>query len=442
MSQAPYPGQKVYVVDGSRSPFLKTLGKPGPFTAADMAVATARPLLMRQPFTPDLFNEVILGCVMPGANEANIARVCALHLGCGDATPAWTVQRNCASGLQALDCAAQSISSGRSHLVLAGGVEVMSRAPLIWKDEMVTWLSHWNQAKSMSQKLRVLGCLRLKNMAPIISLLQGLKDPVVGMSMGQTAEQLAWRFGISREQMDEYAVISHQRLAWAKEAGHLDEIETIFDNKGKGWKDDTGLRENSSMEKLAQLRAVFDPPFGHVTAGNSAQITDGCAWLILASEAAVREHQLPIMGRIVSTHWAGVSPKEMGLGPVNAVVPLLQRAGLNIHDIDYWELNEAFAAQVLACRAAWMDKDYCADHFGLEKAFGKIPLSHLNVDGGGISIGHPVGATGARIVLHLLQTLRHTHTRRGVATLCIGGGQGGAMLLETPANPSSEGELA
>ncbi len=430
MSSHAYPGRDIYIVDGSRSPFLKAAGKPGPFTAADLGVATAQPLLLRQPFAARDFDEVILGCVMPGPDEANIARVCSLRLGCGDETPAWTVQRNCASGLQALDCAAQAISSGRSEMVLAGGVEVMSRAPLIWKDGMVEWLADWNRARSLPQKLKALTHLKARNLAPIISLLRGLSDPVVGMSMGQTAEQLAWRFDISRREMDEYAVNSHKRLAAAQESGRLGEIEAVFDARGKAWDHDTGLRADSTVEKLAMLQPVFDKPYGNVTAGNSAQITDGCTWLILASEQAVEQHQLPVMGKIIATQWAGVSPREMGLGPAHAIVPLLQETGLGMSDIDYWELNEAFAAQVLACRAALMSDDYCREHFDLEGAFGEIPPDRLNVDGGGISIGHPVGSSGARIVLHLLHTLKETNSTRGVATLCIGGGQGGAMLIE------------
>ena len=420
----------VYFVDGSRSPFLKARGKPGPFKAADLGVSAAKPLLSRQAFSPDQFDQVIAGCVNPGADEANIARVMSLRLGCGDKTTAWTVQRNCASGLQSIDCAIQAITSGQSDLVLAGGVESMSHAPLLWKEEMVAWLADWNRARSIGQKLKVLTTLRLKNMAPVIALLRGLRDPVVGLSMGQTAEKIAHRFGISRQQMDEYAVASHLRLAAAQEAGYLDEIEPVFDKNGEAYEHDDGIRPDSSVEKLAKLKPAFDRKFGNVTAGNSAQITDGAAWVILASEDAVKKYKLPVMGKAIDVQWAGVDPSEMGLGPVHAVVPLLQRNKLAVDDIDYWELNEAFAGQVLACVAAWQDKDYCKEHFNLKSAFGVVPHERLNVDGGGVSLGHPVGASGTRITLHLLQTLKRTKSKYGVATLCIGGGQGGAILLE------------
>ncbi|MGH8475857.1 MAG: hypothetical protein ACRER2_08835, partial [Methylococcales bacterium] len=165
-------------------------------------------------------------------------------------------------------------------------------------------------------------------------------------------------------------------------------------------------------------------------AGNSAQITDGAAWLLLASQSALKKYGLTPLAKIVDSQWAALNPAEMGLGPVHAVVPMLARHYLGPDQVDYWELNEAFAAQVLACLSAWRDDRYCREHFGLRKAFGEVPNERLNIDGGGISLGHPVGASGARIVLHLAKILARTKARRGVATICIGGGQGGAMLIE------------
>ena len=423
-------GHPVYIIDGSRTPFLKARGKPGPFKAAELAIAAAKPLLLRQPFFPTVFDQVILGCVNQGPDETNIARVVSLRLGCGNKVPAWTVQRNCASGLQAIDSAFQSIADGHSNLILAGGTESMSHAPLLWKEAMVTWLGEWNMAKGIGTKFKALSNLRLSQMAPIIGLLRGLRDPVTGLTMGQTAENIAHRFGITRHQMDEYAVTSHSRLVKAQQKGWLEEIEPLFHPNGKTFDNDDGVRPKSSVEKLATLKPVFDRTFGNITAGNSAQITDGAAWVILASEEAVRTHQLPVMGKIIDTQWAGVDPSEMGLGPVHAVVPLLQRNQISPDDIDYWEINEAFAAQVLACQAAWQDKNYCKEHFNLDNTFGSVPHERMNVDGGSIALGHPVGASGARIVLHLLNVLNRTQSNKGIATLCIGGGQGGAILLE------------
>lgn len=423
-------GRNVYVIDGCRTPFLKAGGRPGPFTAADLAVAAGRPLLARQPFAPTDFDEVILGCVGPGVEEANIARIASLRLGCGEATPAWTVARNCASGMQALDSAAANIASNRAELVLAGGTESMSHAPVLFGRQFVTWLAGWARAKTLAGKLKSLAGLKPSSLAPVIGLLKGLTDPVVGLSMGQTAEKIAHRFGVSRAAMDAFALRSHERLAAATDGGFFaDEIVPLFDTDGNSFDTDTGLRRDSSMETLGALKPAFDRPAGRVTAGNSAQITDGCAWLVLAGEQAVERHGLQVRGRLVDCQWAGLDPTEMGLGPVHAGTPLLQRHGFGLGDIDYWEINEAFAGQVLGCLAAWQSDAYCR-RLGLPGALGALNQARLNIDGGGISLGHPVGASGARIVLHALKVLERNAWRRAVATLCIGGGQGGAMLIE------------
>lgn len=422
--------QPVYVIDGARTPFLKARGKPGLFTASDLAVAAGRPLLARQPFGPEVLSEVILGCVMSGPDEANIARVTALRLGISEQVPAWTVQRNCASGMQALDCAALDIATGRASLVLAGGVEAMSHAPVLLSRPLVDWLGDWSQSRDIMSRLRLLGHLRPSHLRPIIGLLRGLTDPVVGLSMGQTAEILASRFAIDRQAMDTYALESHQRLAHAQDEGWLSEITPLFAPNGQLFEYDDGLRRDTSMLQLSKLKPVFDRPYGLVTAGNSAQVTDGACWLLLASEQAVNQYQLPVMGRIVDSQWAALDPAQMGLGPVHAATPLLQRHQLSLNDLDAWELNEAFAAQVLACLAAWEDPNYCHSKLGLDRPLGNLDRKRLNVDGGAIALGHPVGASGARVVLHLLQVLERLNGRRGIATLCVGGGQGGAMLLE------------
>ena len=424
----------VYLVDGNRTPFLKARGKPGPFKHADLGIYASRSLLMRMPFEPDAFDEVIFGSTMPGPDEANIARVVALRLGCGDRVPAYTVHRNCASGMQALDNAAMSIASGRSQLVLAGGIEAMSQAPLLLHPKMVSWLADWWGAKSIGARFKVAGRFRPRLMAPVIALLKGLTDPVVGLNMGQTAEQIAFRFGITRAEMDQFALESHQKLHQAQLDGELPEIVPIYDSNGNVYDLDDGVRPDSSLEKLAKLRPAFDKPYGLVTPGNSAQITDGAAALVMASEAAVKKYNLPILARLVGTEWAALSPAEMGLGPAHAIAPLLKSQSMKIDDVDYWEINEAFAAQVLAVLAALNDKDYCKQQLGLRSVVGKIPPERLNIHGGGVSLGHPVGASGARIVLHLAKVLEQNHAQTGIASLCIGGGQGGAMLIERSAS--------
>ncbi|MGZ5079951.1 MAG: acetyl-CoA C-acetyltransferase [Usitatibacter sp.] len=422
--------RRVYVVEGARTPFLKAKTGLGPFTGSDLAVNAGRALLLRQPFEANAFDEVIVGSAMPSADEANIARVVSLRLGCGEKVPAWTVMRNCASGMQALDSAAVNILAGRSSLVLAGGTDAMSHAPLLYGPAMVNWLAQWYAAKSFGQKAGLAVKFRLANLAPVIAILRGLTDPIVKISMGSTAEIVAERFGITRRMMDEFAVESHRRTAFAQDNGRMTEVEPMYGPDGTVYAADDGVRRDSAVDKLAKLKPVFDRTYGNVTAGNSSQVTDGAAMLILASEDVVSEYGLKPLGRIVDSHWGALDPAEMGLGPVHAITPLLMRYGLAWDDIDAAEINEAFAAQVLGCLAAWESASYCKEHFGLDRAFGRLDRAKLNVDGGAIAIGHPIGASGARVVLHVLKVLERTGGKRGVASLCIGGGQGGAMLVE------------
>ena len=422
--------KKVYVVDGARTPFLKAKGKPGPFSGGDLAVGCACPLLARQKFSPTQFDEVIVGAAMPSADEANIGRVVSLRLGCGDKVPAWTVMRNCASGMQALDSACMNILVGKSNLVLAGGTDAMSHAPLLFGPAMVNWLADWYAAKSFGQRAGVAVKFRPAYLAPVIAILKGLTDPIVKLSMGQTAEIVAKRFGISRQMMDQFAAESHKKVLAGREAGHYGEIEPLIDTNGNVFKEDDGVRTDSTPERLAKLRPVFDKTYGNVTAGNSSQVTDGAAMLILASEAAVEEFGFKPLGAIVDSQWSALDPSEMGLGPVHAITPMLQRCGLGLNDLDALEINEAFAAQALGCLAAWESEAYCKEKLGLDGAFGKMDRAKFNIDGGAIALGHPIGASGARVVLHALKTLERTGGKYAAASLCIGGGQGGAMLLE------------
>ena len=268
-------------------------------------------------------------------------------------------------------------------------------------------------------------------LTPIIGIMKGLTDPMVGLLMGQTAENLAFRFGITRREMDEYAAQSHRRVLAAQKTGHFEgEIVPLFDRDGKLYAVDDGVRDDSTPENLAKLKPFFDRKYGNVTAGNSSQITDGAAWLVLASETAVAKHKLPVLGTIADSEWAGLDPAQMGLGPVHAATPIMKRHGLGLNDLDAWEINEAFAAQVIACLRAWANESYCRSELGLAGAMGVLEMARLNVDGGAIALGHPVGASGTRIVLHLLNVLKRTRAKRGIAAICIGGGLGGAMLVE------------
>ena len=423
--------EPIYIVDGARTPFLKSRNRPGQFSASDLSTAAGRALLMRQPFAPPELDEVILGCAAPSVDEVNIGRVVALRMGCGMKVPGFTVMRNCASGMQAIDSAVNNIRAGRSNLVLAGGVDALSRVPLLYSDAMVLWLANWYAAKTLGQRAALAAKFKVSYLAPVIGIMKGLTDPMVGLLMGQTAENLAFRFGITRREMDEFSATSHRRVLAAQRAGHYEgEVVPLYDGSGKLFAQDDGVREDSTVENLAKLKPFFDRKYGNVTAGNSSQITDGAAWIVIASERAVEKHKLAPLGRLVDSEWAGLDPAEMGLGPVYASTPILRRNDLGVNDVDAWEINEAFAAQVIACERAWQSNDFCTKELGLPAALGALDEGKLNVDGGAIALGHPVGASGARIVLHVLNVLKRTGGRRGMAAICVGGGLGGAMLVE------------
>jgi acetyl-CoA C-acetyltransferase len=422
----------VYIVDGSRTPFIKARGRPGPFTPVDLAVQCGRPLLLRQPFAPDAFDQVILGCVNVIADEMNPARVAALRLGMGDAMTAFTVQINCGSGMQSIDTGYRYIQDGMSDLVFAGGAESLSHSPLVFSRGAVEWYARLNGARDPWSKLMALLGVRPSFFKPVIGLERGLTDPIVQLNMGQTAELVAHLFHISRQQADSYAAESQRRLARAQAEGWLKaEIEPAFARDGMLYDHDDGVRPDSSVESLAKLKPAFERPWGKVTPGNSSQITDGASWVILASEDAVKEHKLQPKAVILDSEWSALDPSIMGLGPVLCSTAILKRHQLALGDIDLWELNEAFAAQVLGCLAAWEDPQFCRSALGLDGAAGSIPRDRLNVDGGAIGVGHPVGASGNRIVLHLVNAMKRLGVKRGIATECIGGGQGGAMLIET-----------
>src|SRR5437867_247171 len=239
--------EPIHVVDGARTPFLKARNRPGPFAASDLAVQAGRELLVRQRFAPTDLDEVILGCASPSPDEVNIGRVVALRMGCGQKVPGWTVMRNCASGMQAIDSAINNIRDGRSNLVLASDVDALSRAPLLFSDAMVLWLANWYAAKTLSQRARLLARLKLGYLAPVIGIMKGLTDPMVGLLMGQTAENLAFRFGITRREMDEFSARSHQRVLAAQKDGHFTgEIVPLFDREGNLYDKDDGVREDST----------------------------------------------------------------------------------------------------------------------------------------------------------------------------------------------------
>jgi acetyl-CoA C-acetyltransferase len=338
--------------------------------------------------------------------------------------------RNCASGLQAIDSAYVNIIAGRSSLVLAGGTDAMSHAPVLFGAKMVNWLGAWYAAKSAGQRAALATRFRPSYLVPVIALLKGLTDPNVKVSMGSTAEIVAARFGITRRMMDEFAVESHRRTAFAQDNGHLAEVEPMYGADGTVYTADDGVRRDSSVEKLAKLKPVFDRKNGSVTAGNSSQVTDGAVALLVMSEARAAALGFTPLGVLAGYAYAGCEPARMGLGPLFAIAKAEAQTGLTLADADLVELNEAFAAQTLAVLKCVRSEEFARAVLRRDQPLGEIPSEKLNVNGGAIALGHPVGATGARLVLTSLKELQRRKAKRALVTLCVGGGQGAALWLE------------
>jgi len=422
----------LFIVDGVRTPFCKMGTALAGTDAVELGRTAASAVLARTGLDPAVIDEVIFGCVGQPAEAANPARVIALRSGVPDHVPAITVHRNCASGFEALTQAAEKIAAGRGNIFLVGGTENMSRYPLLYNEDAKSKYGELARAKTPTQKIGGLLKFRLSDFAPRVTLQLGLSDPVCGCNMGQTAETLARDWRITRNAQDDFALRSHKRAAAARPrlAEEMWPVYPRGSEKPAAVVDDNGVRENQTMEALAKLRPAFEKRAGTVTAGNASQITDGAVALIVMSEEGLRRSGLTPIGRLVEYAYAGCEPQRMGLGPVYAMARVEQRSGLGLKDAELIEINEAFAAQVLACRAAAESAEFGRKHLDRAGALGEIPNEILNVNGGGIALGHPVGASGARLVLTVLKELRRRRARRALVSLCVGGGQGGALWLE------------
>jgi len=414
----------MFILAATRTPFCKMGTALAALTADDLGRSAATALLTQTGIDPAEISEVIFGCVGQPAEAANIARVIALRSGIPQHIPAMTVHRNCASGMEAVTTAHQRIAAGHGDLFLVGGTESMTHVPLLFPHEAALHFSDLNSAKSSSQKLSAAASFNLSDFKPRIGLELGLTDPFSGLIMGDTAEILSREYGITREAQDRFAAESHAKALAHRE--QLDgEICPVFTN-GIAVTRDNGIRTDSTPEKLATLRTIFDGITGSVTAGNSSQITDGAVALLVGTEEAANRLGIEPLGRLAAYAYTGCDPTRMGLGPVHAIAKAKHLSGLTPDDADIIELNEAFAAQVLAVLASL--KNPARHHLDLPAY--DIPLEKLNLRGGAIALGHPVGATGARLILTALSQLQETGGKRALATLCIGGGQGAALYLE------------
>jgi acetyl-CoA acetyltransferase family protein len=421
---------RLVIVDGIRTPFCKAGSELTSMAADELGRIAVNALLTRTGLDPALVDEVIFGCVAQPADATNVARVIALRAGIPEAVPALTVQRNCASGCEAVTLAQEKLRAGRGSVFIVGGTESMSNIPLLFKPSTAEKFGRLNRAKRFSQRLQSLAAFRPSDFQPRVGLLLGLTDPVCGLNMGDTAELLAREYGVTRAAQDEFALKSHQRAIAARDK-LAEEICPAFQVRtAAAVTSDNGPRENQSLEALAKLKPVFDRRTGTVTAGNASQITDGAVALLVMSEQRAAELGFTPLGTLAGYAYAGCDPSRMGLGPAFAIAQAEARTGFTLADADLIELNEAFAAQTLAVLKSAQSGQFARKFLGRDRPLGEIPMEKLNVNGGGIALGHPVGATGARLVLASLKELQRRKAKRALITLCVGGGQGAALWVE------------
>jgi acetyl-CoA acetyltransferase family protein len=426
--------ERIAIIDGVRTPYAKAGGSLARFGADDLGAIAVRELMARTGYDPAKLDECIVGNVAQPADAANVARVVALKAGLPQTLIASTVHRNCASGMEAITTAAAKILSGDGEVMVCAGIESMSNIPLMFGRKMTDLFAALMRAKGTFAKLAVWARFRPSMLTPIVGVQLGLTDPINGLIMGKTAEILAREFAISREAQDAFALESHIRASKATKAGlFAQEIVSVpmppkFEHM---LSEDDGIRHEQTIESLAKLRPYFDKVAGTVTVGNSSQLTDGaCAVLVMPESRAIAEGLKPL-GFLRSYAYAALDGARMGLGPVFATAKVFQRSGLSMKDIQLIEINEAFAAQVIACSKAFASDDFAKRELGLDHALGAIDPKILNVNGGGIALGHPVGSTGARLVTTILKEMKRRKLQRGLASLCIGGGQGAALILES-----------
>jgi acetyl-CoA C-acetyltransferase/acetyl-CoA acyltransferase len=422
---------RLVIIDGVRTPFCKMgtdLARLGP---EDLGRIAVNALLTHTGINPVVIDEVIFGCVGQPADAANVSRVIALRAGVPESVPAVTVHRNCASGMEAFTQAYEKMCAGRGEVFVVGGTESMSQVPLLYTHQAAAKFAKLGRAKTFAQKVSAFLAFRPRDLfAPRVGLQLGLTDPVCGLNMGETAELLAREYEICREKQDAFAVESHARALAAREK-LAEEICPIYPPATREIvTNDNGPRKDSTVETLAKLRPVFDRKNGTVTAGNSSQITDGAVVLLVMTEQKAMQLGLTPLGALSGYAYAGCDPQRMGLGPVFAIAEAERRTSLTLDHADLIEINEAFAAQVLACLRCLKSDEFAQQFLKRDRCLGKIEKDRLNVNGGAIALGHPVGATGARLILTSLKELARRQAKRALVSLCVGGGQGAAIWLE------------
>ncbi|MFQ5729974.1 MAG: thiolase family protein, partial [Waddliaceae bacterium] len=377
---------RVAVIDGIRTPFCKAGGVFRDWQADDLGAFVVRELLARSPISPEEVDELIFGNVLQPPHASNVARVLAVKGGLPITVPAFTVNRNCASGMEAIASAVNKILIGNADIVIAGGTESMSNFPILFRKEMRELLRRFSKAKTWKQRMKLLFSFRFSYLIPEIP---AIADPICGLSMGQCGEILSREFKITRQDQDEYALMSQQRSAKAMDEGWLaEEIVPIPSFPGLEVQTfDDGIRPDTNFEALSKLRTAFDKVTGTVTAGNSSQVTDGAAAVLLMRESKAKKRNLTPLGYIRDYSYAALEPSLMGLGPVYAISKLLEKTRLQLGDIDLIEINEAFASQVISVERALASDEFAKKELGRDKAVGELDLERLNVNGGAIALG-------------------------------------------------------
>ncbi|RZA12128.1 MAG: acetyl-CoA C-acyltransferase, partial [Proteobacteria bacterium] len=392
---------KPVFIDGVRTPFVKSFGAFEKADCLELYSRTVDGLLRKLAIDVNEIDEINAGVVVPQPKNGNVARDTAIALGLPPHIHGYTVNRQCTSSLHTIADVAKEVKSGHPLMGLAGGVEVLSDVPITYSKEARQFLLALNKAKSPADKLAMLSSFDAKAWLPQPP---AIAEPLTGLSMGDSAEIMAKINGITREQQDKFAYASHQKAAAAQKAGKFDEeVLTIWaPEKFTAVDKDNLIRGDTTLEKLGSLKPAFDKAYGTITAGNASALTDGAAVALITDEARAKALGLKPKTRIIDSFFVGVDPLEQLLiGPAVVIPYLLKRNGMGLADIDLFEIHEAFAAQVLSCLRSMESKDFCQRYFGDSKAFGSIPDEKLNVNGGALAIGHPFGATGARLVMTL-----------------------------------------
>jgi acetyl-CoA acyltransferase len=423
--------RRVAIVNGLRTPFVKAGGEFNNLSAVDLGAIVVNELIERSGIAPGEVDTVVFGQVIPSVHATLIAREVVLRTELPRSCQAHTVARACATSIQAMTDAAAEIAMGHSEVAIAGGAECTSDAPIFASRKLAQALVNASRGRSLLEKARAFRGLKAKDLAPVPP---ALTEPTTGLSMGESAEKMAKENGISRESQDKLAFESHKRAAAAWQSGKLDEEVMhvpVPPKYARVAAEDNIVRKDASLEKLAELRPVFDRKYGTVTAGNSSPLTDGAAALLLMSEERAKALGLTPLGFLRSYGYAALDPSDQLLaGPAYAAPIALDRAGLTLADMDLVDMHEAFAVQVLSNLQAFASEKFAKEKLGRPKALGEIDPARLNVNGGSIAIGHPFAATGARMVSQTLRELRRKKGKHALLTVCAAGAIGAAVVLE------------